>query len=74
MGRDAGVPRLRLVVVTDDAAGPAAVPWVRRSADASVEGDGGVLLVGVPVAALAADAAGEGEDPGGTSRSDLHLP
>ncbi|MFH8498857.1 hypothetical protein [Streptomyces coeruleorubidus] len=36
---------------------------MRWSADASGEGLGGVLLVGVPVAALAADVAGAGARP-----------
>lgn len=47
---------------------------MRWSADASGEGDGGVLLVRVPVAALAPDAAGAGEDRGGPGRSDVQLP
>lgn len=49
------------------------MPRVRWSADAGGEGDGGVLFVGLPVAALAADAAGSGEDRGGDGRRDVRL-
>jgi hypothetical protein len=38
-----GVPRLRLVVVTGEDAGPAVVPGVRWAVDAVGEVDGGVL-------------------------------
>ncbi|MGI5380751.1 hypothetical protein ACQEV2_42545 [Streptomyces sp. CA-251387] len=47
---------------------------MRRSADAVGDGDGGVLLVSTPVAALAPDAAGAGEDGGGPGRLDHQLP
>jgi hypothetical protein len=50
------------------------VPWVRRSADAVSEGDGGVLLVRLPVAALAPDAADAGEDRGDEGQRDVQLP
>ncbi|WP_405891367.1 hypothetical protein OG427_38810 [Streptomyces sp. NBC_00133] len=47
---------------------------MRRSADAVGEGDGGVLLVYVPLAALAAEAADAGENRGGAGRPDVQLP
>lgn len=50
------------------------MPWVRRSADADGEGDGDVLLVRLPLAALAPDAASAGEDRGGKGQRDVQLP
>jgi len=50
------------------------MPGVRGSADAVGEVDGGVLFVGLPLAALAPVAAHEGEDPGGPGRPDCELP
>ncbi len=47
---------------------------VRWSVDAVGKGDGGILLVRLPVAALAADAAGAGEDRGGPGWCDVQLP
>lgn len=50
------------------------MPWVRWSADAVGKGDSGLLLVRLPIAALAADAASEGENRGGEGRCDVQLP
>jgi hypothetical protein len=47
---------------------------VRKSADAGGEGDGDVPLVGVPVSALASDAASTGEDRGVDGQPDLVVP
>lgn len=50
------------------------MPRVQGAADAGGESHYGVLLDGLPLRALAADAAGEGEDRDGEGGRDRRLP